>query len=556
MPAPDDFEERILVLAPTGRDAALSCAVLAKTGIRAEACASIEALCDAFAAGAGAALIAEEALAPSAARALLTVLDAQPPWSDFPLVVLTTNSATTRTSLRVRAFVAACANVTLVERPVHIITLQTALHGALRTRRRQYETRDFLAERDTLVVKLAEERERLREADRRKDEFLAMLAHELRNPLASLANGVRLARHDTYRFAALEMADRQIGHLSRLLDDLLDVSRITQGKVALRKEPIELREIFRLALEMTRAEVEARTHLLEVVLPSEPVLVVADKTRLAQALVNLLTNAIKYTNPGGQIVLRAERVGDDVVLRVSDNGIGIAPDVLPSVFDLFTQADRSLEHAEGGLGIGLTLVRTLIAMHGGRVEAHSEGLDRGAEFVIHLPVAPSESPRLVAADRADAPRHPPRTERLRVLVVDDNQDAAESLATLLGLFGHRVVVAHDGQRALATARAFAPHVVLLDIGLPGLDGYEVARRLRREPSLAPVLLIALSGYGQEEVRRRACEAGFDHYFVKPTDVVAINELLTNKSAQILAATGGEPSMSGGCDTEGRAGRAD
>jgi signal transduction histidine kinase/ActR/RegA family two-component response regulator len=526
--ARNDRDERVLVLAPIGREAAIACGLLAEVDMPAEPCRSIAELCDRYAEGAGAALVAEEALAPAAIARLVEVLEAQPPWSDFPLVVLTSGGETTRTTLRVLQIVGPHAKVTLLERPVRAVTLQTALQVALRTRRRQYEKRDALAERDALLVELERERERRRDADRRKDQFLAMLGHELRNPMAPLTNALRLARVDSHRAAALEMAERQIGHLGRLLDDLLDVSRITQGKIALRSQPVELRDVIQLAIEATRHTIDAHGHVLGVTLSPEPLVVQADQARLAQVLTNLLANAAKYTNPGGRLTIAAERVAGDIVVRVRDNGIGIAPEMLHAVFDLFAQAERSLDRAEGGLGIGLTLVRNLVEMHGGTVEAHSAGVDRGAEFVVRLPAAP-----VAAAPRAAPPAAAAATaEPLRVLVVDDNHDAAASLASLLTIWGERVAVAHDGQAALDTARTFAPHVVLLDIGLPGLDGYEVARRLRAQPTRTRAVLIALSGYGQAEDERRAREAGFDHHLVKPVDPEVIRELLAKTERSV------------------------
>jgi signal transduction histidine kinase/ActR/RegA family two-component response regulator len=519
----NDVETRVLVLAPTGRDAAIASALLAKDGITTEVCGSIDELCDRYAEGAGAALIAEEALGSAALARLLGVLRQQPPWSDFPLVLLTSRGETTWTTLRTLDIIGPHANVTLLERPVRAVTLQATVRVALRARRRQIEKRDYLAEREALLVELEHERERLRDTDRRKDQFLAMLGHELRNPMAPLTNALRLARVDSHRLAALEMAERQVGHLGRLLDDLLDVSRITQGKITLHKEPVELREVVQLALEATRHSIDSRAHTLGVTLPPEPLVIDADRARLAQVLVNLLTNAAKYTDPGGRLMLGVERADGEIVLRVSDNGVGIAPEMLGTVFDLFTQAERSLERAEGGLGIGLTLVRSLVEMHGGTVEARSAGADRGAEFVVRLP-----APQAAAAPRQSrgADRTAPAAA-LRVLVVDDNHDAAASLASLLGLWGHQVAVAHDGAHALETARAFTPDVVLLDIGLPGIDGYEVARRLRREAGLPRPVLIALSGYGQETDRHRGRDAGFDEHLVKPVDPDVICDLLRN-----------------------------
>jgi PAS domain S-box-containing protein len=369
---------------------------------------------------------------------------------------------------------------------------------------------------------------RLQTADRRKDEFLAMLAHELRNPLAPICNAVQLMRvlgsEDANVQRARDMIDRQVNHLARLVDDLLDVSRITRGKITLQKEPLALAVVIARAVETSRPLIDARRHTLTVTLPPEPLRVEADMTRLAQVVSNLLNNAAKYTEEGGHIELHVERAGADAVVRVRDSGLGIPGDLLPHVFDLFTQGDRSLARSEGGLGIGLTLVKSLVEMHGGTVTAHSDGPGRGSEFVVRLPTLqalpePSEPegaarPALCRAERSR-----------RVLVVDDNADAAESLAVLLRLDGHEVCTAHDGAAALETARGFRPEVVVLDIGLPRMDGYQVARRLRAEVGLTEALVVALTGYGQEEDRRRAEQAGFDAHLVKPADPEVLQRLL-------------------------------
>lgn len=367
--------------------------------------------------------------------------------------------------------------------------------------------------------------EALREADRRKNEFLAMLGHELRNPLAPIRNAVEVLgllgasepRIDWCR----EVIDRQVSHLSRLVDDLLDISRITQGKVTLQKEAFDLAMIVSRAVETTRPLIEERGHRLILALPREPVLLEADLVRLAQVLANLLNNAAKYTPEGGEIRLSAESEGQDAVIRVSDNGLGIPPAMINRVFELFVQGDQSLARSEGGLGIGLTLVRSLVEMHGGTVEARSDGPGRGSEMVVRLPVLVPER----AESRPPSPRLSSPSGARRILVVDDNQDSAESLAFLLELQGHEVRAAFDGPQALDLARSFEPHLVVLDIGLPRMDGYEVALRLREERGKDGLVLIALTGYGQEEDLRRSREAGFDHHLVKPADLEKLQELL-------------------------------
>ena len=321
----------------------------------------------------------------------------------------------------------------------------------------------------------------IQEANRRKDEFLAMLAHELRNPLAPLLNGLHIMRLKDSRDPAVEhmrdIAERQVRHLARMVDDLLDVSRITRGKIQLRKEPVRLEQVVHRTVECARPSIEERGHHLEVTLPPGPVCLEADPTRLEQILTNLLNNAAKYTEPGGRIALTAELDGHEVLLRVSDTGIGIDPATLPRVFDLFIQADRSLERSQGGLGIGLSLVRSLVELHGGCVSAHSHGLGKGSEFVVRLPLLPGAA--LPPEPERNGAKHSPGVGRpVRVLVVDDNQAAAQSLSMLLRLWGHEVELAYDGPAALKAAQAHQPDVILLDIGLPGLDGYQVARQLR------------------------------------------------------------------------------
>jgi two-component system CheB/CheR fusion protein len=377
--------------------------------------------------------------------------------------------------------------------------------------------------RDVSVRKRAEEA--LREADRRKDEFLAMLAHELRNPLAPISNAVRVLRAKGPPLPELQWArdviDRQVQQMTRLVDDLLDVSRITRGKIMLRRERVELAAVVSSAVEASRPLVEKWGHELTVKLPPEPVHLEADPTRLAQVLSNLLNNAAKYTDQGGRIALTAAREGDALLIRVRDSGVGIPREMLPHVFEMFTQVDGSLERSQGGLGIGLTLVRSLVQMHGGTVTAHSDGPGKGSEFVVRLPLAGAARDRGPQAANGSPAAAPPRS---RILVVDDNRDAADSLAMLLRLSGHEVHVAHDGLEAMGTAAVFRPDVVLLDIGLPKLNGYEAGRRIRRERGDG-VVLIALTGWGQEEDRARSKEAGFDHHLTKPVNLDALQQLL-------------------------------
>ena len=364
------------------------------------------------------------------------------------------------------------------------------------------------------------------QANRSKDEFLAMLAHELRNPLAPILSSLLYLRAPGVDAAdrgwAIAIMDRQVRHMTRLIDDLLDVSRITRGKIDLRKERVELASIVAHAVEIASPLIDAHRHQLTVALPPEPVELDADPARLEQVVANLLNNAAKYTDEGGQITLTATALDDQLELRVRDSGTGIAPENLPNVFNLFMQADRSLDRAQGGLGIGLTLVRTLVERHGGTVEVQSEGIGRGSEFIVRLP----RPARAVGAGSLAGPTSPPDHTPRRVLVVDDNGDAASMLARLLGRWGYIVEVAHDGPAALTLARESSPDIVLLDIGLPGMDGYEVARQLRKETTPPRPMIVALTGYGQEADRRKAREAGFDRHLVKPVDVSALQSVLS------------------------------
>jgi PAS domain S-box-containing protein len=371
--------------------------------------------------------------------------------------------------------------------------------------------------------------EALKEVNQRKDEFLAMLAHELRNPLAPIRNAAQLLSAHGGRPEiewARAVIERQTTHLSRLVDDLLDVSRMVRGQITLQRAPVTLADVVQTAIETSRPLIRRRKHHFSVHLPERPVHIEGDLTRLAQVVSNLLNNAAKYTDDGGQIQLDATVDGGYVAIRVRDTGLGVAPNLLPHIFDLFTQADRTLDRAEGGLGIGLTLVKRLVEMHGGTVEAHSEGLGRGAEFIVRLPVLSSEGiPVAERAPRAEAPSEGTSQRSLRILIVDDNVDAADSIAMLLSMEGHQTRTVNTARAALLAAPEFKPEVVLLDIGLPEMDGYEVARRLRAQNGTHRMRLVAVTGYGQPADRRRARAAGFDEHMVKPVEPSLLQEFL-------------------------------
>ena len=391
-----------------------------------------------------------------------------------------------------------------------------------------------ISERRLLEDSLVARADDLLRADRSKDEFLAMLAHELRSPLAPLRNAVEILRNEQANAAARDQAQsiliRQIQNMSRMIDDLLDVARITEGKVELRNEIASLEAIIAAAASLARPGIEARGQNLAITLPAKPVFLRADATRLDQVFGNLLNNASKYSNSGSRISVSAERgpVGGErppeVVVRVRDEGIGIAPDLLPRIFDLFVQATGALDRAAGGLGIGLTLVQRLVKMHGGSVEAHSDGLGQGSEFVVRLPIL--HDPAVIEP----APAGPPVRERpRRILIVDDNEDTARSMSMLQRLRGHETRTTFTGPDAVAAAAEFAPEVILLDIGLPDMDGFEVARRLRAMPAEIKPFLVAMTGYGNDADRALAREAGFDEYLVKPVDLDQLRAWLRDRN---------------------------
>ena len=516
MVAVTPHQDRVLILAPTSADAVLTRRILGDAGLIAETVPDMDHLAQAVSDGAGTILATEEALANDrAAVVLASALQEQPPWSDIPVLLLFRSGADSAEAERATNLL---GNVTILERPVRVSTMLSSIRAALRGRRRQYELRDQLEE-------IARARDALKEADRRKDEFLATLAHELRNPLAPIRHAVQLLRLQTGPNPSLEwpqdVIDRQVSHLSRLVDDLLDLSRVTRGMIELRPEPCLLSDLVSNALETTRPFIDAESHEISISIPEEPVVLNLDATRIAQVLANLLHNAAKYTPRGGHIHLEAQVTETEVAFRVRDTGVGIPEDMLDLIFDMFAQVDRHLERTTGGLGIGLTLVRKLVGLHGGTVFAQSRGPGRGSEFVVRLP-------RMVAGSRLGANGEPERSVAAparRIVVADDNLDAAESLARLLRLHGHKVWTAHDGVEAVRMVDTHQPEIVLLDIGMPKLNGYEAAREIRKHPGGGRRILIAVTGWGQEEDRRRSFEAGIDHHIVKPVEEDTLVEVL-------------------------------
>ncbi|MDB5757866.1 MAG: hypothetical protein JWM30_1155 [Burkholderia sp.] len=388
------------------------------------------------------------------------------------------------------------------------------------------EESNRILEHETAERRSAEQA--LRVADRRKDEFLATLAHELRNPLAPLMNGLEILRmagaNPALADRSREVMERQLRQMVRLVDDLLDVSRITTGKLMVRRSPVQLQQVIRSAVELADPFIRSRGHTLELDLPDDPVWLEADATRLSQVFSNLLNNAAKYTNSGGAIRLDARVTGKSVAVQVIDNGIGLTQAMLDRVFDMFTQVDYSLERSNAGLGVGLTLARRLVELHEGKLEAFSDGPDKGSTFVATLPLAASAAPQPAKHSEPEAVAD----RRFRILLADDNVDFSSSLATLLRSLGHELLVAEDGLRALEAAPAFQPDFAFLDIGLPGLNGYALARALRANPATSETVLVAVTGWGQERDRQLAQEAGFDHHLVKPVEPAKIREVLARE----------------------------
>ncbi len=489
------MENRVVIFAPTGRDARLISQVLERAGVESHICSRMIEVVDELVQGVGVLLLVDEALDTPLTRPLTQYLSQQPAWSDLPIFLLSNRGLN---SPEIRSAYQHLGNVTLLERPLHGITLVSAATSALRARKRQYA---------------------MREVDRRKDEFLAMLAHELRNPLAPISAAsdlLKLPSLDREKIKQTsEIISRQVRHMTGLIDDLLDVSRVSRGLVPLEKQSVDTRLITASAVEQVRPLIDGRRHSLTLRTSPHSAFVEGDPKRLVQILANVLNNAAKYTPEGGEILLATDVSESAVIFTVSDNGIGIAPEVIGRIFDLFAQAERTSDRTQGGLGIGLALVKSLIQLHGGTVTASSDGASTGAEFQLTFPRHfPVEEESLAADAIADK-----LINQQRLLVVDDNVDAANMLGMFLELAGHQVKIVHTAAAALeAAARADSIDACLLDIGLPDLDGIGLAKRLREIPSTKKTLLIAITGYGQEQDRHKTSRAGFNHHYVKPIDM--------------------------------------
>jgi len=503
-------EEQFLVLAPTGRDAALTRALLAQAGLVSRVCTSLPDLCRRFEQeGAAALLIAEEVFVRSGVNALRDMLARQSAWSDVPILIFTGTPAYGR--VNDPQLLSAIGNVILLERPLQPISMVSAARSALRARRRQYDARAELQAQQRAV--------------RERDQFLAMLGHELRNPLSAISMALKLDTQ-THQSKYQDVMSRQLAHLTRLVDDLLDVARVTSGKIVLRCEDVDFVALTQRCIALLQPSVrDGLTLSMEA--PDERIWIYADPVRIEQVVNNLVTNAIKYTGANGQIVVQVSATEDQAFLRVRDSGIGLAPGMIDRVFELFTQAEGTLDRSQGGMGIGLTLVRNLVGLHDGSVSVTSPGLGQGSEFTVSLPR------KTVAVDSGISPQLPQepmhQTPTDKVLIVEDNEDSRELLAAILTQRGYEVATAEDGQSGIDEALAERPQVLLVDIGLPGIDGYGLAREVRSKLG-GDVYLVALTGYGQPQDRTRAIDAGFDVHLTKPVDIDALERLLANRAA--------------------------
>jgi len=500
------LDERILILAPTGRDASLTAEALATAGLATVVCTDVEELCARIEEGAGAALITEEALTRPAMQCLRDAVDQQPPWADLPLLIFTSSPSA---EVTVRSFegLGERANTSLIERPIRVKTMISAAKAALRARHRQYEIRDLVCE----LHKRVEER----------DQFLAMLSHELRNPLAAMTLAVDSIDARARERTELAIVARQTRHLGKLVDDLLDISRVTSNKIVLNRTRVDLAEIAGHCMTLIRGRAEERRLQLSMHAQAGRALLDADPVRLEQVITNLLSNAVKYTPPGGTIDLYVENDGSDAVLRVRDSGKGIPADMLTRVFEMFMQGDVSIDRSEGGMGVGLTLVKKLVEQHGGSVRAYSAGKNSGSEFVVRLPLAEGVAlPRQKETPAVAAPADGSR----RIVIIEDNADIRELLRIKLRKLGHKVEVAEDGAAGVEKVLAVKPDIALVDIGLPELSGYEVAKRVR-DALGSSIYLVALTGYGQADDKRKALESGFDVHLTKPADFVDLQNVI-------------------------------
>lgn len=502
---PDALARRILILAPIGRDANLIGTHLRRAGIPALVCDDVDAMCAAMEDGVGALMITEEALTPYAMRALAGALAKEPPWSEVPIVVLT---GLPSPDAKARSFheLGRTTTLTMLDRPVRIQSLISTAQSALRARMRQYEIRDLM--------------DKLEDRVHERDRFLAILGHELRNPLGAILLASQMLEADgTLDGEHARLIERQSRHLTRIVNDLLDLSRVVSGKIVIKPENIDLRQISEQSLQTMLESAKLQNVTVELKLSSEPLRVYADPVRADQIITNVLSNAIKYTPAGGHVKVTLEPDGDQAAVRVADDGVGVAPERIGTIFELFAQAENAIGRAQGGMGIGLALVRNLVELQGGSVTAKSDGVGKGSEFVIRLPLAVGEVPMpgpVIIQARTTGSR--------RIVIVEDNADLRELLRLKLHRLGHTVEAVADGLSGVDRIVETRPDMALIDIGLPQLDGYQVASRVRSELG-DDVVLIAVSGFGRAEDKVRAAEAGFNDHITKPADVQDIQNIL-------------------------------
>jgi signal transduction histidine kinase/CheY-like chemotaxis protein len=502
-------EQRLLVLTPTGRDSNLAVDLLKRCGFNAETCDSTEQFCRELGSGIGALIVADEALAPEFVIQLTSILVNQPPWSDIPVIILTRRQSVGSAAPAFPPLYRR-ANVTVLERPLKTENFLSVVRNVLSARQRQYEVRSLL---NTLEQRVRE-----------RDQFLAMLAHELRNPLSVISNSLVLLNNsaEVKKSRPLELATHQTNVISRLLDDLLDVARFASGKISIDKENVAL------SIVIGNARDACRRHMLQkrqhfTLTFRHDVIVYGDPTRLTQLFSNLLMNASKYTAADGQIDVLCEIHDSKVDIIITDSGIGIKPELLTHLFEPFVQGEQGIERSQGGLGLGLALAKSIAELHGGSIEAASAGIGCGSEFTVRLPITSAEAPEsrpersMINAQSSGS---------LRIMLAEDDADAAESLQALLGSCGYEVHIVKDGRAAIAAALVLQPQVILLDIGLPEMNGYDLARELRERMSDRKPLLVALSGYGQPEDLRRSREAGIDYHLIKPLQLEKLEEILT------------------------------
>jgi len=495
---------RVLILAPIGRDAQLMCTQLRKGGVVCDVCDDIDALCRAMREGAGALIVTEEALPNESIHRLAFALHEQPAWSEIPIIILTAVLAGDSKSRTFREL-GNRTNVTLVDRPVRIQSLISAAQTALKARQRQYEVRDLM--------------EKLEERVHERDRFLAILGHELRNPLGAILLASQMTADDGRLDGDhARLIERQSRNLTRIVNDLLDLSRVMSGKIVIKPQSVDLRSLAQQSLQTIEVSAALHNVSIDLQLADDPLPVSIDPVRGDQIITNVLTNAIKYTPEGGHVVVTVGREDGLAVIRVKDDGVGIAADRISSIFELFAQAENAIGRSQGGMGIGLALVRNLVELHGGSVKANSDGIGKGTEFIIDFPIADAATPepKVASAPVIASPR--------TIVIVEDNVDVRDLLRLKLKRLGHSVEAVGDGDSGVRIIVEKRPDMALIDIGLPKMDGYQVAASVRSQLG-GDIVLVAVSGFGQPEDNKKALDAGFDEHITKPAGVQDIEELL-------------------------------